>query len=133
MISKGASRNALAAERPANPAPMMTTRRRRSPDGLGLTATLLCSHRASKIVAKDADTLKCRVTMISIREAYGRIRIQGRPPPRNAARSHEQRSRVHSNAHFREETDMSELRYPNEGREYREARDLWLKEEQELV
>ena len=28
---------------------------------------------------------------------------------------------------------MSELRYPNEGREYREARDLWLKEEQELV
>ena len=28
---------------------------------------------------------------------------------------------------------MSELRYPNESREYREARDLLLKDEQELV
>ena len=28
---------------------------------------------------------------------------------------------------------MSELRYPNESREYRDARDLLLKDEQELV
>jgi predicted dithiol-disulfide oxidoreductase (DUF899 family) len=28
---------------------------------------------------------------------------------------------------------MSELRYPNERREYRDARDLLLKDEQELV
>lgn len=28
---------------------------------------------------------------------------------------------------------MSELRYPNESREYRDARDLLLKEEQELI
>jgi predicted dithiol-disulfide oxidoreductase (DUF899 family) len=32
-----------------------------------------------------------------------------------------------------EEMAMSELRYPNEGREYREARDALLKDEQELV
>jgi predicted dithiol-disulfide oxidoreductase (DUF899 family) len=28
---------------------------------------------------------------------------------------------------------MSELRYPNESREYRDARDLLLKDEQELI
>src|SRR5688572_10387298 len=34
---------------------------------------------------------------------------------------------------FTEDTSMSELRYPNESREYREARDQLLKEEQELI
>jgi 1,2-phenylacetyl-CoA epoxidase PaaB subunit len=32
-----------------------------------------------------------------------------------------------------EKTNMSELRYPNESREYRDAREALLKEEQELV
>src|SRR3989442_83472 len=34
---------------------------------------------------------------------------------------------------FKEERNMSELRYPNESREYRDARDLLLKDEQELI
>src|SRR6476661_8279773 len=34
---------------------------------------------------------------------------------------------------FKEETNMSELRYPNENEEYREARDSLLKDEQELI
>jgi predicted dithiol-disulfide oxidoreductase (DUF899 family) len=34
---------------------------------------------------------------------------------------------------FKEETNMIDLRYPNESREYREARDALLKDEQELV
>jgi predicted dithiol-disulfide oxidoreductase (DUF899 family) len=34
---------------------------------------------------------------------------------------------------FKEETNMSELRYPNESREYRDARESLLIEEQELV
>src|SRR5947207_2534326 len=34
---------------------------------------------------------------------------------------------------MKEETNMSELRYPNESREYREAREALLKDEQELV
>jgi predicted dithiol-disulfide oxidoreductase (DUF899 family) len=34
---------------------------------------------------------------------------------------------------FKEETNMSELRYPNESREYRDARESLLKDEQELV
>src|SRR5277367_2000397 len=38
-----------------------------------------------------------------------------------------------SNAGFKEETNVSELRYPNESREYRDARDSLLKNEQELV
>src|SRR3981081_3929473 len=42
-------------------------------------------------------------------------------------------SRVNSNADFKEEANMGELRYPNESREYREARDSLLKDEQELV
>ena len=33
----------------------------------------------------------------------------------------------------REETNMSELRYPNESKEYRDARDSLLKDEQELI
>jgi predicted dithiol-disulfide oxidoreductase (DUF899 family) len=33
----------------------------------------------------------------------------------------------------KEDTSMSKLRYPNEGREYREARDALLKDEQELI
>jgi predicted dithiol-disulfide oxidoreductase (DUF899 family) len=37
------------------------------------------------------------------------------------------------NISFKEETNMSELRYPNESREYRDARDALLKDEQELV
>jgi predicted dithiol-disulfide oxidoreductase (DUF899 family) len=37
------------------------------------------------------------------------------------------------NAPLEEETNMSELRYPNESREYRDARDSLLKDEQELV
>src|ERR687888_614646 len=41
--------------------------------------------------------------------------------------------RVRSNTSFKEETNMSELRYPNESREYRDARDLLLKDEQELI
>jgi len=32
-----------------------------------------------------------------------------------------------------EEANMSELRYPNESREYRDARDALLRDEQELV
>src|SRR6202022_4272469 len=40
---------------------------------------------------------------------------------------------VRANTGFKEETNMSELRYPNESREYRDARDGLLKEEQELV
>src|SRR6266478_5049341 len=46
---------------------------------------------------------------------------------------HEQPFRLHANTSFKEETNMSELRYPNESREYRDARELLLKEEQELV
>src|SRR3989442_1357345 len=46
---------------------------------------------------------------------------------------HEQPSREHSNTSFKEETNMSELRYPNESREYRDARKSLLKDEQELV
>src|SRR5438477_12292984 len=46
---------------------------------------------------------------------------------------HEQPSREHSNTSFKEETNMSELRYPNESREYRDARESLLKDEQELV
>src|ERR1700716_2809373 len=42
-------------------------------------------------------------------------------------------SREHSNTNFKEETKMSGLRYPNESREYREARESLLKDEQELV
>src|SRR6202166_970442 len=34
---------------------------------------------------------------------------------------------------FKEEPKMSEVRYPNESREYRDARDLLLKEEKELI
>src|SRR4029450_10832521 len=34
---------------------------------------------------------------------------------------------------YRKETNMGELRYPNETREYRDARDALLKDEQELV
>jgi len=40
---------------------------------------------------------------------------------------------VLSNTSFKEETNISELRYPNESREYRDARDSLLKDEQELV
>jgi hypothetical protein len=36
-------------------------------------------------------------------------------------------------ASVKEETNMSELRYPNESREYRDARESLLKDEQELV
>src|SRR5215216_3685299 len=39
----------------------------------------------------------------------------------------------HRTGHARNETDMSELRYPNESREYRDARDALIKEEQALV
>src|SRR6266576_6473484 len=46
---------------------------------------------------------------------------------------HEQAFRLHPNTNFKEETNMSELRYPNESREYREARESLLKDEQELV
>src|SRR5438309_9999148 len=46
---------------------------------------------------------------------------------------HEQPSGEHSNTSFKEETNMSELRYPNENREYRDAREALLKDEQELV
>jgi predicted dithiol-disulfide oxidoreductase (DUF899 family) len=41
--------------------------------------------------------------------------------------------KLHSNTSFKEETNMSERRYPNESREYRDARDSLLKDEQELV
>jgi predicted dithiol-disulfide oxidoreductase (DUF899 family) len=34
---------------------------------------------------------------------------------------------------FKEETNMSEIRYPNESREYRDARESLLKDERELV
>jgi hypothetical protein len=34
---------------------------------------------------------------------------------------------------FKEETSMSDLRYPNESREFRDARDLLLKDERELA
>jgi predicted dithiol-disulfide oxidoreductase (DUF899 family) len=34
---------------------------------------------------------------------------------------------------FLKETNMAELRYPNEGREYRDAREALFKDEQELV
>src|SRR4029078_6285082 len=37
------------------------------------------------------------------------------------------------NIGFKKETTMSELRYPNESKAYRDARDALLKEEQELV
>ena len=40
---------------------------------------------------------------------------------------------VHSDTSLKEETNMSELRYPNESGEYREVRDSLLKDEQELV
>src|SRR6202011_5309211 len=46
---------------------------------------------------------------------------------------HEQPSGEHSNTSFKEETNMSKLRYPNESREYRDARESLLKDEQELV
>src|SRR2546425_9356278 len=46
---------------------------------------------------------------------------------------HEQPCRLHPNTTFKEETNMSELRYPNESREYRDARESLLKDEQELV
>ena len=46
---------------------------------------------------------------------------------------HELLFRVHSNTIFKKETNMSELPYPNESREYRDARDSLLKDEQELV
>src|SRR5258708_1012719 len=39
----------------------------------------------------------------------------------------------HASPNFKEETKMSELRYPNESQEYRDARDLLLKDEQELI
>jgi hypothetical protein len=42
-------------------------------------------------------------------------------------------SSTHRETGFKEETNMSDLRYPNESREYRDARELLLKEEQELV
>jgi predicted dithiol-disulfide oxidoreductase (DUF899 family) len=38
-----------------------------------------------------------------------------------------------ANSSFKEETHVSELRYPNESREYRDARDALLKDEQELI
>ena len=38
----------------------------------------------------------------------------------------------HSNTDL-EEAKMTELRYPNESREYRDARDALLKDEQELI
>src|SRR6267154_1808650 len=41
--------------------------------------------------------------------------------------------RVNSNTDFKEEANMGELRYPNESREYRDARDSLLKDEQELI
>jgi predicted dithiol-disulfide oxidoreductase (DUF899 family) len=41
--------------------------------------------------------------------------------------------KVHSSMSFMEETNMSELRYPNESRAYRDARDALFKEEQALV
>src|ERR671930_2351274 len=50
-----------------------------------------------------------------------------------SATGHEQPSGVRSNTSFKEETNMSEPRYPNESREYRDARDSLLKDEQELV
>src|SRR5437868_8454612 len=43
------------------------------------------------------------------------------------------RRRRESNSGFRENTDMSEPRYPNESRAYRDARDALLKDEKELV
>jgi len=46
---------------------------------------------------------------------------------------HEQPSGERSNTSFKEETNMRELRYPNESREYRDARESLLKDEQELV
>src|SRR6516225_8190682 len=48
-------------------------------------------------------------------------------------RAGEGHGRVHRILGFKEETNMSELRYPNESRDYRDARDLLLKDEQELV
>ena len=53
-------------------------------------------------------------------------KASGRLPPRAATWSTFEYS-------FHEETNMSELRYPNESREYRDARDALLKDEQELV
>src|SRR5215469_9854142 len=41
--------------------------------------------------------------------------------------------RGNPNTSFQVETNMSELRYPNESREYRDARDSLLRDEQELV
>ena|SRR5438552_2384489 len=46
---------------------------------------------------------------------------------------HEQPSRLRANSSFKEETNISELRYPNESREYRDAPESLLKDEQELV
>src|SRR5688500_8258163 len=39
----------------------------------------------------------------------------------------------YSNTSFKEEANMSDLRYPNETREYRDAHESLLKDEQELV
>ena len=46
---------------------------------------------------------------------------------------HAQLFGLHPNTSFKEETNMSELRYPNESSEYRDARDSLLKDKQELV
>src|SRR5438552_18889178 len=59
--------------------------------------------------------------------AGGRLRGQ------YAGAGFDQPSGVHLNTGFQEETNMSELRYPNESREYRDARESLLKDEQELV
>lgn len=45
----------------------------------------------------------------------------------------DQHSSQHSNTSFIEAANMSELRYPNESREYRDARESLLKDEQELI
>jgi predicted dithiol-disulfide oxidoreductase (DUF899 family) len=51
----------------------------------------------------------------------------------NRSKFYEQSSRIRTNTSFKEEINMSELRYPNESRAYRDARDALLKDEQELV
>jgi hypothetical protein len=51
----------------------------------------------------------------------------------NAAFGHEQSSGEPSNTSLKEEANMSELRYPNESREYRDARESLLKDEQALI
>jgi predicted dithiol-disulfide oxidoreductase (DUF899 family) len=52
---------------------------------------------------------------------------------KTTAFGHEQPSGKHPKTSFGEGAKMSELRYPNESREYRDARELLLKEEQELA